>query len=371
MTRENFFPTESNIYDALVSNNRKVNEKYIVSKSKTKGIYICEQEDREKLIKDYSELILGYHDFIEMMDYIQVKSRAEKISEFNFNIEHSKKDYSIKEILEDYKKKNDNPEIKLQVIKDPESEKYTIDIEHVEVDYSKTKMIQKKYKESKIEVMQIDNNISFRHTANEFTKEQANIIFDLFKAKEEDPITKEEIDFGDISDKTILTTFFTKLYDNIDNLESDTVVSVRVNKPQKLIKDEELSSEEKKEIAEGLNINNATFNGQNILYTKVYQGLIINNYYISSMKWKSIINEKDLKGRVEILAQFNDFENGKEFVCKINGIHSKNPKTGEYSKYISPIKDKKNITMIMNNIIKTANKLYNELINEKKEDNDG
>lgn len=371
MTKENFFPTESNIYDALVSNNRKINEKYIVNKSKTKGIYISEYEDREKLIKDYSELILGYHDFIEMMDFIQVKSRAEKTSEFNFNIDQSEKDFSIKEILNNYKNNNNNPETKIKIIKDPKSEKYTIDIEHVEVDYSKTKMIQKKYKESKIEVIIIDNNISFRHTANKFTKEQANIIFDLYKAKEKTPIEKEEIDFSDISDKTKLTTFFTRLYNEIDKLESDTVVSVRVNKPKKLISEEEISPEELEEINEGLNINNATFNGENILYTKVYKGLIKNDYFISSMKWKSLINEKDLKGKVEILAQFDDFENGKEFVCKINGIQRKNPKTVAYSKYMVPIGNKAHQTMIMNEIIKSANKLYKELINENKEDNDG
>lgn len=371
MTKENFFPTESNIYDALVSNNRKINEKYIVNKSKTKGIYISEYEDRENLIIDYSELILGYHDFIEMMDFIQVKSRAEKTSEFNFNIEQSENDSSIKEILNNYKKRNDNPETKIKILKDPKSEKYSIDIEHVEVDYSKTKMIQKKYKESKIEVIKIDNNISFRHTANEFTKEQSNIIFDLFKAEEKAPIKKEEIDFSDISDKTKLTTFFTRLYDNIDKLESDTVVSVRVNKPKKLIKDEELSLEEQKEINEGLNINNATFNGENILFTEVYKGLIKNDYFISSMKWKSLINEENLQGKVEILAQFNDSENGKEFVCKINGIQTKNPKTGVYSKYMVPIRNKDHITMIMNEIIKSANKLYKKLINENKEENDG
>lgn len=380
MKKENFYPSSSLIYGALYSNPRRINRKYIIEKSKERGIYLSCNEEREELIDYYSKLIHGYKDFSKMLDDVATKPRGEKTTSVNIELPSVQeniagKEISLKDVKDLFISSNENNEVNYSAHKNKNEEAYTIDIEYVDIDYSKTRMIQKKQREAKIELIKEDNIVKIRYTANSFTEQRVNELTQIIQKKSDSKIEQEKIDFSKINNKNILTEFLTKLYDNINILTPVTVVSIKLIKPKLQIQEiDEATSEEnetEKEVEEGIDINNAIFNGSNILLTEVYQDLIIKNYYVASIKWESLINVEKTNGKLELIAQFKNHDDGSDFVYRLNGIHNYNTKTRTHTKSLVQLNNDKITSMVMNEIEKTATKIYNELLLKYEGDNDG
>ncbi|MCY1150796.1 MAG: hypothetical protein OWP43_00020 [Sphaerochaetaceae bacterium] len=370
MTKENFFPSEELIYEALYSNSRKINKKYLISKLKEKGIYVSNNDDPELILKYYSKLIHGYTGFATMLEDVSTKPKGEKTTSVNIDIKPSDQNEPTKEIsltsMKDKFIKNidkDNHDVVYTPHTDRETGNVTIDVEYSEIDYSKTKMIQRKHKVAVIELINENDSIKIRHTANEFIRKRVNKLSNIIEKEIELPIEKREIDFSGIANKNILTDFLTTLYAKIKILKPISVLSVKMIKPKNLDDNTSLDAEDDdindEEVDEGINLNNAIFNGKNVITTGAYQNLKKNNYYVSSIKWESSIDEEDIKGKLEIIAKFNNHDEVSDFVYRVNGLYKYNSKRKSNSNYLRHITDK-NICSRINNEIEIAAKEISE-----------
>lgn len=352
----NLCATDKEIYDILMSSKLKLSENTLRNIIKDRGIFYSKYNDREVLSDLISILPHDSHDLNSLMDKAESNQRMEK----NTSISLSPVPISdIKDIASNYRDSISDENVIIQQTKD----ELTMKIEYSEIDYSRTRLIQRKIKEAEIKFIKHDNKIVVRMPPTE----KARSVFDIIKKelteKHNIPIIYEDINLENITNTDLRTKFFTHLISRLKqfNLVSVTSLKVESNKYQE---EQDLDFEDDPEIEEAKSkmlvlVRNVALKGENLLISPEYQQLKTKGFYITSITWKSK-QENAPYSIFEFEAGFEDPISCKNLKYIVRGQYTVN--NNEYVKNIKSISnsDKLNLLSIIEETASIAFNLVKE-----------
>ncbi|TGM74404.1 hypothetical protein EHR01_10615 [Leptospira mtsangambouensis] len=329
-TNLNYYATDKEIFDILMSSKLKLSETTLLNIAKDRGILYSNHNDRDSLSNIISLLPHDFNDLNSILDKSESGNRSEKSTSVIFNpISLS----DIKEVSNNYR---DDESTEEKIIITQQDNEISVKIEYTEIDYTKTRLIQRRTKEAEIKFIKKDDKIIARLPANDRARKILADLQNKIEEKLKTQITKEIISLENINDPVLRTKFFTQLISSIDDFKLETVTSLKIESNQF---DETPELEDDQDIEEAKSqmlsaVKNVLLKGNNLLSTPEYQQLRSKGFYISSIIWRSK-QSSDPYAIYEFEAGFDDPFKCKNFKYNIRGIFTLNKH--EYVKRIKSV----------------------------------
>lgn len=349
MTKNNllYCATDKEIYDVLMSAKQRINAAVIMELAKDRGIFYSSKDTRETLAHSLSLLPHDYHDLNIILDQREHAGRSEKLTSVTLNASLTIED--IKEIAKEYI--SDSPSDEKVTAHQKGTDQYVVNVKYSEVDYSKTRLVQRTQKEAGIEFHVEGDKTVIRMPANAKAREIVSNLKDRLDGKKKTDIPVDLIEISEFATAVQKTQFFTSLISMLKGFKLDNVTSVKVEPIKKELGGDELdleddqSKEQAKQEALAL-VKNVALKGESLLLSEEYQSLQKKGFFITSIIWRS----KQISMPcpiVEFEAAFEEPEAGKGFKYSVRGVL--NLVAGEYTKTLRPIEaeDKQNFLSLI------------------------
>jgi hypothetical protein len=327
--------TDKEIYDVLMSAKQRINAAVMLELAKDRGIFYSPKDTRETLVHSLSLLPQDYHDLSIILNHREHAGRAEKLTSITLNAALTIEE--IKEIAKEYMAESPPDEV---VSSHPNgANQYVVNVKYSDIDYSKTRLVQRTPKEAGIEFHIEDNKTVIRMPSNAKAKEIVGKLKNKLDGVKKIDIPTDLIEIGEFTSAPSRTEFFTSLISKLQGFKLDNVTSVKVEPIQKNRDDSELdldddqSKEDAKQDALAL-VKNVALRGETLLASEEYQSLLKKGFFITSIIWRSkqTITPYSI---VEFEAAFEEPETGKGFKYSVRG--ALNLVESEYTKTIRPI----------------------------------
>lgn len=344
--------TDKEIYDVLMSAKQRISSAIVLELAKDRGIFYSPKDSRESLIHNLSLLTHDYNDLNIILDQREHHGRAEKLTSITLNAELTIED--IKEVAKAYMA--ESPPDEKAVGHQKGNDQYVVNVRYSEVDYSKTRLVQRTPKEAGIEFHVEGGKTVIRMPSNAKAKEIVENIKGRLDGKKKTEIPVDVIELTEFSTAAERTQFFTLLISSLAGFRLDNVTSVKVEPIKKKTDENELeleddqNKEEAKQDALAL-IKNVALKGESLLASEEYQSLQKKGFFITSIIWRSKQTSIPYP-IVEFEAAFEEPESGKGFKYSVRG--ALNFIEGEYTKTLRPIEQEEK-QKFLSLIEKTAN----------------
>jgi hypothetical protein len=323
--------TDKELFDVLMSAKQRINAAVVLGLARDRGIFYSPKDPRETLVDSLSLLPHDYHDLNIILDHREHAGRAEKLTSVTLNVALTIEE--IKEIAKEYTSESPPDEIVSSHAKS--ADQYIIDVKYSDIDYSKTRLVQRTPKEAGIEFHVEGDKTVIRMPANAKAKEIVGKLKNKLDAKKKTDIPTDLIEIGDFNAAS-RTEFFTSLISNLKGFKLDNVTSVKVEPIQMSAHDSELdldddqNREQAKQEALAL-VKNVALRGESLLASEEYQSLLKKGFFITSIVWRSKQTTIPYP-IVEFEAAFEEPETGKGFKYSVRGALKYIEEEKEYTK---------------------------------------
>ncbi|AZF36727.1 hypothetical protein C4J88_1944 [Pseudomonas sp. R4-39-08] len=328
--------TDKEIFDVLKSAKQRLTEHVLLELAKDKGIFYSANEDRDDLAEKISLLPHDYYDLNVLLSRREQNNRSDKIKSETLN--GSLTIEEIKEIAKEFQESPEEDE-KVKIVQD--GNKITVKIEYSDLNYAKSRLMQRIKKEADIEFEVNSKNTILRFPANSKGESIAKKTNKQDRRKKKEIIPILKIELIDISGHLAKTEFFTRLITSLPGFRLSNVTNIKVesshtknNLPSDDEEEADISDEARDEML-GV-VKNAALRGESLLSSKQYQDLKNGGFYIASIVWRSD-KTSGKRERVEFFAGFEKPETGEGFKFSIKGYY--NFSSLEYTKSIRSFKD--------------------------------
>lgn len=327
--------TDKEIFDVLMSAKQRITESVLLDLAKDRGIFYSHKDSRETLASNLSLLPHDFHDLNIILGQREHSGRAEKVTSVTLNSALTIED--IKEVANGYKEQAPLDE---KVITHQNGiDKYVVTVRYSEIDYSKTRLVQRRPKEAGIEfIVEADKTI-IRMPANAKAKDVVNNLKTRLDGRKKTDIQTDMIELSEFTSAETRTEFFISLITNLPGFRLANVTSVKVESSIKESDESELDIDDDQNAEQARQemlalVKNVALKGQSLLASKEYKQLRENGFYITAIIWRSTqVTIPYIM--VEFEAGFEEPEVGKGF--KYNVRHSFHLSEGEYTKTPRPI----------------------------------
>lgn len=327
--------TDKEIYDALMSAKQKISEKVLLELAKDRGIFFSPKETREDLCSAISLLPHDYHDLNTLLEQREHQGRQEKLTSVTLpealNVEE------IKEILKEYTTESPPDEKVTHHAKG--SNQVVATVKYSDIDYGKTRLIQRTPKEACIEFHIENKKTVIRMPANDRIKGVFGKLKDKLDAKRKTEIPAIRIEIGEFESPALRTEFFTSLISDLKGFSLKNVTSVKVERLRQEPEEGELQleddqeSEEAKQEALAL-VKKVALKGETLLASEEYQSLAKKGFFITAIIWRSMLTKQPYP-MIEFEAAFDEPMAGKGFKYFVRGAYNVVDK--QYTKTIRPV----------------------------------
>ncbi len=327
--------TDKEIYDALMSAKQKISEKVLLELAKDRGIFFSPKETREDLCSAISLLPHDYHDLNTLLEQREHQGRQEKLTSVTLpealNVEE------IKEILKEYTTESPPDEKVTHHAKG--SDQVVATVKYSDIDYGKTRLIQRTPKEACIEFHIENKKTVIRMPANDRIKGVFGKLKDKLDAKRKTEIPAIRIEIGEFESPALRTEFFTSLISDLKGFSLKNVTSVKVERLRQEPEEGELQleddqeSEEAKQEALAL-VKKVALKGETLLASEEYQSLAKKGFFITAIIWRSMLTKQPYP-MIEFEAAFDEPMAGKGFKYFVRGAYNVVDK--QYTKTIRPV----------------------------------
>lgn len=363
--------TDKEIHDALMSAKQKISEKVLLELAKDRGIFFSPKDTREDLISAISLLPHDYHDLNTLLEQREHQGRQEKLT--SVTLPEALTVEEIKEVLKEY------------ITESPPDEKVThhakgndqvvATVKYSDIDYGKTRLIQRTPKEAGIEFHIENNKTVIRMPANDRIKGVFGKLKDKLDAKRKTEIPAIRIEIGEFESPALRTEFFTSLISDLKGFSLKNVTSVKVERLRQEPEEGELQleddqeSEEAKQEALAL-VKKVALKGETLLASDEYQSLAKKGFFITSIIWRSML-AKNPYPMIEFEAAFEEPMAGKGFKYFVRGAYNVVDK--QYTKTIRPVdtEDKEKYLSIIEDTAANTIKELRKKAQSEAEDKDG
>ncbi len=336
MTANNllYCATDKEIYDVLMSAKQKISVPVLQELAKDRGIFYSHKESRETLVHCLSLLTHDYNDLHVILEQREHVGRTEKTTSITLNTELTIDE--IKEVAKEYIA--DSPADEKAVSHQKGTDQYVVNVQYSEVDYSKTRLVQRTPKEAGIEFHVEKDKTIIRIPSNAKAKEIVENLRARLGEKKKIDIPVALIELTEFTSAAERTRFFTLLISSLEEFKLDNVTSVKVEPIKQEIVDDldiedDQNEEEAKQDALAL-IRNVALKGETLLASEEYQSLQKKGFFITSIIWRSKQSSMPFP-IVEFEATFDEPAVGKGFKYSVRG--ALNFSDGEYTKTLRPI----------------------------------
>jgi hypothetical protein len=327
--------TDKEIFDALMSAKQKINEKILLELARDRNIFYSSLDSRDHLISTISLLPHDYHDLNTLLEQREHAGRQEKLTSVILPVQLTADE--IKEVLKEYA--GESPEDEKVTYHTKGINQVIANIRYSEVDYGKTRLVQRTPKEGGIEFHVEAGKTVVRMPANDRVKGVFGKLKDKLDGKRKAEIPIIMIEIGEFTSSALRTEFFTSLIGKLDNFSLENVTSVKVERLKQEPKEDELQLDDDQDTEqanqEALSlVKKVALKGEILLASEEYQSLAKKGFFITSIIWRSKLR-KPPHTMVEFEAAFEDPIHGKGFKYFVRGSYNMVDK--QYTKTIRPV----------------------------------
>lgn len=363
--------TDKEIHDALMSAKQKISEKVLLELAKDRGIFFSPKDTREDLISAISLLPHDYHDLNTLLEQREHQGRQEKLT--SVTLPEALTVEEIKEVLKEYTTESPPDEKVTHHAKG--NDQVVATVKYSDIDYGKTRLIQRTPKEAGIEFHIENNKTVIRMPANDRIKGVFGKLKDKLDAKRKTEIPAIRIEIGEFESPALRTEFFTSLISDLKGFSLKNVTSVKVERLRQEPEEGELQleddqeSEEAKQEALAL-VKKVALKGETLLASDEYQSLAKKGFFITSIIWRSML-AKHPYPMIEFEAAFEEPMAGKGFKYFVRGAYNVVDK--HYTKTIRPVdtEDKEKYLSIIEDTAANTIKELRKKAQSEAEDKDG
>jgi len=281
-----YFANDREIYDILMSGKQRLTQSALLEIARRRGIFYSPETSREDLADAISVLPHCYADIMHLLERNELASRAEKTTCVKIDTAVDLK--VLKDILVEYGREVGEAERITPLIAG--TGRLEINYEYEDIDYSKTRLLQRQTREAEIEVIKEGEQTLIRMSSNPKTKALVAKVIDELGKKEKKVIKTDSIELSHLRKPELRTKFFTDLITSIPNYTTGIVTSLKVAKFSKsttsLSTDLDIEEEEEsREILLAV-VQSVLIRGSNLLGSEEYQALRKTGYYAYGVRWQ-------------------------------------------------------------------------------------
>lgn len=313
--------TDKEIFDVLMGAKNRFTESVLLDIAKTRGIFYSGHDSRMSLASSISLLPHGFRNLMSLLQQRETGTRGERVT--HVSLQQAVDIDRIKEIALQYQ--SDAPHGEKVVCIPQGNNAFTVSVQYSEIDYSKTRLIQRREKEADIEFTVEGERTTIRMPAND---KAMSIALDLQTRLDQSLPTKiphATIDLSDLTDSQQRSEFFTSLISSMAGFRLRTVTNLKIQRrsstdnPTDLDDDYDHSTEEWDFRAV---VESVALRGQGLHTTPEYQDFRTRGFYISLVTWRAeqVVAPNHL---VEFEACFDDPNTCKNFQYKVRGVSQK------------------------------------------------
>lgn len=282
--------TDKDIFDLLMSSRGRMTEAVLHSIAISRGVIYSKKTKRERLASDISALP---HDFLSLTKLIERReqqSRHEKRSYVDIPIALTHEE--INQTIRDYK--NEIGDTEIVTTQQRRAHDVYVNVAYDEIDYSKTRLIQRQRRDAGIEFVIGENKTTIRMPATEKARAIVDkMLHHVSKIKLQD-LRRNDLSLEGLSADQ-RTSFFMQMMQSIAGYQLQTVVSIKCASDDEEVPDGfELDIENERSVESEIvsKINSVALSGMNLLQSEEYQTLRRNGFFITAVAWRALQKAK-------------------------------------------------------------------------------
>ncbi|TIM15506.1 MAG: hypothetical protein E5Y67_07090 [Mesorhizobium sp.] len=303
--------TDKDVFDLLMSSKTRMSESALLSIALGRGIIYSSRTKRERLASD---IALLPHDFLSISRLIERreyhnKNEKRAYVDIDVALTHEK----IDDVVSRYRAEVSGQED--VTTQQRRTKDVYVNIAYDDIDYSKTRLIQRQRRDTGVEFVIGDGKTTIRMPATEKARSIVDrIIRHASQIKLRD-LLRNDLSLEGLSAEE-RTAFFINIMRTIPGYQLQTVVSVKCFSERDDISDDfDLDMERGERAAENElvgKINSVALSGMNLLQSEEYQTLRRNGFFITSVTWRALQVERphDL---LQLDISFDEPQPGKGF----------------------------------------------------------
>lgn len=308
-----YYPDDKDIYDLLDSQTRSIDPMLIFLRNR--NIFASKDAEKSTLQSYISLLYFDWESASRLVDIVDIRDTEQKSIHSKYVVDISSD--RIHALANNLKVERGEPRREVyQIIKN--GDEIDLKITYLDVDTSKTRVLQKKEKEIQITATRSTDCWCFRHTDNERAKDILKaFIQKIGQDTNQADIPQKSIEIGHMGDNAQRVSFFKKTMSEMEGFRLIDVSNLKVDRLPR-----EAQAEEEAEVEEDVEekLRKVVMYGIDLFTTSEYQNLVRQGFFISGAQWKS--QKTDGKGElVEFVAGFNSPSEGKDFAYKVLGVY--------------------------------------------------
>ena len=340
-----FYATDKDVFDLLASAKQKLTDGVLRELARERGIFYSPQDSREELVDALSLLPYTLNELLNLMDRRETSRRNEKTTSLTLDADIPLDE--IKAVVREYQAEVGATE------KVDSHQKGTstlvMNVEYDDIDYSRTRLIQRQRQDASIEFTQRDGKTIIRLPASEKSKRVVEDLTNRIESRRKAPVARESIELDSAFDAEQKTSFFTRLMSELPGHRLNGVTNLRIS-PSKRVDDADgetdLDEDERAEAEREMLVvvRSMALNGENLIASAEYQGLRSRGFFITSITWKAEQTTIPYD-TPHLYAGFDDGEQGKGFKYAVKGAFRF--QEGFYTKTVRPVDDVERETLYL------------------------
>jgi hypothetical protein len=289
--------TDKEIYDLLMSSKQRLTTGVLLHFASERGIFYSPLESREQLADFVSLLPHDFGSLEVLRGQRESQARAEKVTSVALTTS-----IAVDEIKQACATYRDSVAVDEKVTTHFDgAEKYVLRVGYTELEYAKTRLLQRRAKEAEIEFIVRGDETTIRMPATPKAREIVAALKNSLDGLKKTDIPSESIELTDLNSDA-RTQFFTYLINGIDGFHLQNVTSVRVDSSlytreasandldgedeDGTSTDDARSDTEAKEQMLSV-VENVALRGQSLLNAPEYQELKRKGFFITSINWRA------------------------------------------------------------------------------------
>ncbi len=318
-----FFASFRDVYDALNSAPLRATREYLCKFLRERGYVVSGLSTRAELVDKVASLTLGHEDLDALMVQIDTTSRKDRTRSFVVGSKLNVSD--LQNSVEKLKQARAGYNEQLTLVAKKGSAPYVL-VEYLDLDFSRTSMRQKKFKDGKIEFFSEKDNLRVRYNASERLEIVTGELMDQLALISKENNKREDIRLAGF-DKASRTLFFKKLINSVKGYTFMDVMKVSVTAELDSSDDDaddadldSVALHEKSSIEKELKslLKRAAFEGQQLLSDEGLQDFIGSDFFFYRIVW---LSEKQNGSRVEFEALFDNPAKGTGFTYGVKSVY--------------------------------------------------
>ncbi|HDR9355898.1 TPA: hypothetical protein QDB44_001748 [Burkholderia vietnamiensis] len=334
---QQFYATDKDIFDLLACAKRSLTEGVLREIARERGIFFSPHDTRDDLVEAISELPFTLNELLEIMGRRESSRRAEKTTSVTLDANIPVEE--LKAVVREYKDEVGTSEKVVSHSKGTDG--LVMNVEYDDMDYSRTRLIQRQRQDATIEFFQQGGKTIVRLPASEKSKRIVEDLTGRIESRRRTPIVREAIELDADFTADERTTFFMRLISELPGHKLYGVTNLKIApslRPDDELDEDDLDEDVRAEASEKLLVivRSMALSGENLIASKEYLSLKERGFYITSITWKS--RQTTIPYDVPHLhAEFEDGENGRNFKYSVKGTYRF--QEGEYTKTARPVDD--------------------------------